>query len=138
MSDDCIFCMICEGNLPSSKVYESDTLYAFLDLNPVHKGHTLVIPKKHCENLLGCDPAIGQDVLTAMQRSGEALKKVTGCTGINVMQNNGRAAGQMVFHLHWHIIPRFDNDGLSLWPQGKYDSMDEMNATAEKLRKELA
>ena len=62
MSDDCIFCMICEGKLPSSKVYESDTLYAFLDLNPVHKGHTLVIPKKHCENILDCDPAIGQDV----------------------------------------------------------------------------
>ena len=90
--NDCIFCMIVEGKLPSSKVYETENLYAFLDLNPVHEGHTLIIPKKHCENIFDADPAIGEDVIKAMQRVGEALKKVTGCTGVNVLQNNGRTA----------------------------------------------
>ncbi|MDO5537639.1 MAG: HIT family protein [Desulfovibrionaceae bacterium] len=135
--DDCIFCMITEGKLPSSKVFESDTLLAFLDLNPCQKGHTLLIPKKHCKDIFGVDPAIGADVLAAMKTIGQAIKDVTGCTGINVVQNNGRDAGQMVDHLHWHLIPRFAGDGLDLWPQGKYDSMDEMNAMAEKLRKVL-
>lgn len=137
-SSDCIFCMIVDGRLPSSKVYESEHVYAFLDLNPVHEGHTLIIPKTHCENIFDADPAIGADIIRAMQRVGEALKKVTGCAGVNVLQNNGKAAGQMVFHLHWHVIPRFAGDGLSLWPQKKYASMDAMNEMAEALRKELA
>lgn len=138
MADDCIFCMILEGKLPSSKVYESEHLYGFLDLNPVNKGHALIIPKKHCADIFDCDPAIGQEVVEAFQRVGEALKKVTGCTGVNIMQNNGRTAGQMVFHLHWHLIPRHAGDGFTLWPQGKYADMDEMNGMAAKLREALA
>ena len=136
--DDCIFCKIIDGTLPSSKVYESDTVYAFLDLNPAGKGHTLIVPKKHCQDIFSVDTKIGSDVLSAMQKIAEAIKLVTGCTGLNIIQNNGRDAGQMVDHLHWHVIPRFAGDGLDLWPQGKYDSMDEMNAMAEKLRKALA
>lgn len=132
--DDCIFCLIKDGKLPCSKVYESEEMLAFLDLNPCKKGHTLIIPKKHCQDIFGVDTALGAEVLTAMQKIGNALKEATGCTGVNVVQNNGRDAGQMVDHLHWHLIPRFANDGLHLWPQGKYDSMDEMNAMAEKLR----
>lgn len=135
--DDCIFCKIINGTLPSCKVYETDSLYAFLDLNPSNKGHTLIVPKKHCQDIFGVDTALGSDVLTAMKAIAQAIKDVTGCTGINIVQNNGRDAGQMVDHLHWHLIPRFANDGLDLWPQGKYDSMDEMNAMAEKLRKAL-
>ncbi len=135
--DDCIFCKISEGRLPSSKVYESDTLYAFLDLNPCHKGHTLIIPRQHCRDIFEVDPAIGGDVLRAMKDIAAALKKVTGCTGVNVLQNNGRDAGQMVDHLHWHLIPRFAGDGFKLWPQGKYETMDEMNAMAGQLRDAL-
>ncbi len=137
MPDDCIFCLICEGKLPSCKVYESDSLYAFLDLNPVHKGHTLIIPKKHCADIRDADPSIGCEVLSAMQTITKALMKVTGCTGVNIQQNNGRDSGQMVDHLHWHLIPRFPGDGLRLWPQGKYGSMDEMQAQAAKLREVL-
>ncbi len=136
--DDCIFCKIINGTLPSCKVYETDTLYAFLDLNPSGKGHTLIVPKKHCQDIFGADTSIGSDVLSAMKTIARAIKDVTGCTGINIVQNNGRDAGQMIDHLHWHLVPRFANDGLDLWPQGKYDSMDEMNAMAEKLRKALA
>ena len=105
---ECIFCLIAQGKIPSSKIYETDSLYAFLDLNPVHKGHTLIIPKKHAGNIFDLDPSLG------------------------------RSAGQEVDHLHWHLIPRFDGDGLKLWPQGRYDSMEEMNGLAEKIRARLS
>ena len=130
---DCIFCAIVNGAIPSSKVFESDTIYAFLDLNPVHKGHTLIIPKKHFRDVTELDTALGSDIFDAMQRVAKAVMEATGARGFNVLQNNGRIAGQMVDHLHWHIIPRFADDGLNLWPQGKYDSMNEMNATAAKI-----
>ena len=130
---DCIFCAIVNGTIPSSKVFESDTIYAFLDLNPVHKGHTLIIPKKHFKDVTELDTALGRDIFDAMQRVAKAVMEATGAQGFNVLQNNGRIAGQMVDHLHWHIIPRFADDGLGMWPQGKYASMDEMNATAAKI-----
>ena len=130
---DCIFCAIVSGAIPSSKVFESDTVYAFLDLNPVHKGHTLIIPKKHFKDVTELDTALGRDIFDAMQRVARAVMEATGARGFNVLQNNGRIAGQMVDHLHWHIIPRFADDGLDMWPQGKYVSMDEMNATAAKI-----
>ncbi|MBQ4125469.1 MAG: HIT family protein [Desulfovibrio sp.] len=131
---DCIFCMIAEGKIPSSKIYESDTVYAFLDLNPVHKGHTLIIPKKHAKDLLRLPPELGRDVVDAMQKVGRAVMEATGADGFNVVQNNGRAAGQEVEHVHWHVIPRFDGDGLAFWPQTKYESMEAMNAMAERIR----
>lgn len=136
--DDCIFCLIAEGKIPSSKIMETKTLYAFLDLHPVNKGHALIIPKKHVKDILGVDPELGRDVFQAMQRIGKALMTVTGAQGFNVLQNNGRAAGQEVDHLHWHIIPRFANDGFKLWAQGDYASQDEMNQFAEDIRKQLA
>lgn len=138
MSDECIFCQIVEGKLPSSKVYETDHVYAFLDLNPCHEGHTLIIPKTHCKDIFDADTSVGQEVLAAMQKVGEALKKVTGCPGVNILQNNGRAAGQMVYHLHWHVIPRFVGDGFTLWPQKKYASSEAMNEMAQKLREALS
>ena len=134
---DCIFCMIAEGKIPSSKIYESDTVYAFLDLNPVHKGHTLVIPKKHAKDLLRLPPELGCDLVLAMQKVGRAVMEATGADGFNVIQNNGRAAGQEVEHVHWHIIPRFDGDGLKFWAQTKYESMEAMNAMAEQIRAKI-
>lgn len=135
--DTCIFCAIQEGKLPSSKVYESDTLYAFLDLNPANKGHTLIIPRKHSLDLLGVDPGLGKELLEAMQRIARALVSVTGAEGFNVIQNNGRVAGQQVDHLHWHIIPRFSGDGIPLWQQHSYDSQDEMNRLATAIRVQI-
>ena len=134
---DCIFCMIAEGKIPSSKIYESDTVYAFLDLNPVHKGHALVIPKKHAKDLLRLSPELGCDLVLAMQKVGRAVMEATGADGFNVIQNNGHAAGQEVEHVHWHIIPRFDGDGLKFWAQTKYESMEAMNAMAEQIRAKI-
>lgn len=135
---ECIFCLIAQGKIPSSKIYETDSLYAFLDLNPVHKGHTLIIPKKHAENIFDLDPSLGGELVSFMKKVGRAVMETTGATGLNIYQNNGRSAGQEVDHLHWHLIPRFDGDGLKLWPQGKYDSMEEMNGLAEKIRARLS
>lgn len=134
---DCIFCAICEGKIPSSKVYESENLYAFLDLNPANKGHTLLIPRLHCADILAVPPSLGQEVLEAIQRIAPAILSVTGATGFNVFQNNGSVAGQEIFHLHWHIIPRFENDGIRLWKQGAYDSQEEMNRFATSIKVQI-
>lgn len=127
----CIFCRIATGEIPCAKIYEDDNVLAFLDLAPVHPGHTLVIPKEHYKNMLEVPAELGTAVFAVLQKVAGAVMKATGAQGFNVMQNNGIAAGQTVFHIHWHIIPRFDDDGLGMWEQGKYPdaaAMQEMAA----------
>ncbi len=127
---DCIFCKIVKGEIPCAKILETDTILAFLDIAPVSKGHALVIPKAHFPTILDVDPALGPDILAATARVGQALMDATGATGFNVGLNCNASAGQLVFHAHWHVIPRIEGDGLSLWPAGKYDFMEEMNRLA--------
>ncbi len=117
---DCIFCKIVNGEIPSYKVYEDDYSFAFLDIHPVHPGHTLVIPKKHYEDFLEADADTLATLSEITQKIAKAVTGGVGADGCNVTTNNGRAAGQVIFHLHWHIIPRFEGDGLQLWPQGEY------------------
>lgn len=134
MSEEkCIFCLIASGDIPSAKVYEDDTVLAFLDLSPVHPGHTLVIPKKHYKDMLEVPSELGTAVFAALKKVGTAVVKATGATGFNVMQNNGLSAGQTMFHIHWHIIPRFDGDGLGAWEQGNYPDTAAMQAMAAKV-----
>ena len=113
---DCIFCKIIKGEIPSKKVYEDDRTMAFLDINPVSEGHTLVIPKKHAENLFD----IGKDdllsVIETVKKVAEQRKK-DGADGVNIIQNNGKPAGQIVEHIHFHIIPRKNGDCLRFWPK---------------------
>ena len=119
MSEEkCIFCLIAKGEIPCAKVYEDDCVLAFLDLSPVHPGHTLVIPKTHYKDMLEVSCDIAPAVFAALKKVGAAVMKATGASGFNVMQNNGLSAGQTMFHIHWHIIPRFDGDGLGVWEQG--------------------
>lgn len=138
VNPDCIFCKIIAGELPSSRVYETENLLAFLDLNPVAKGHTLIIPKGHYPTLLDVPPEEGNELIHGMKLIGNALMQHLNADGFNCMQNNFSAAGQMVFHSHWHIIPRFETDGLKLWASGKYDSSDEMLALAAALNSKIA
>jgi histidine triad (HIT) family protein len=129
---NCIFCRIATGDIPCAKIYEDDNVLAFLDLAPVHPGHTLVIPKDHYKDMLEVPAELGTAVFAALQKVAGAVMKATGAQGFNVMQNNGLAAGQTMFHIHWHIIPRFDDDGLEMWAQGKYPdaaAMQEMAAS---------
>ncbi len=130
---DCIFCKIARGEIPCAKVFETGTLLAFLDIAPVNKGHTLVIPKAHYRDVFDLPDQLGPELLRAFAAVGGALKASLGATGVNLGMNNGASAGQMVFHAHWHLIPRFEDDGLSLWPQKAYSGTDEMRELAQKI-----
>lgn len=131
---ECIFCKIVRGEIPCAKVYETPTVLAFLDIAPVRPGHALVIPKAHHATVLDLDPALGADLVAAFKTVGAALMAATGATGFNLGLNCNASAGQLVFHAHWHLIPRVEGDALTMWPSGAYASIDEMNATAEKIR----
>lgn len=130
---DCIFCKIVAGALPSCNVYEDDNITAFLDLAPVKPGHSLVITKGHYQNILEMPAELGSQVMAAVSKVGRALMSATDAEGFNVLQNNFHAAGQIVMHVHWHIIPRHKNDGLELWKQGSYKDNAEMAALANKI-----
>ena len=130
---NCIFCRIANGEIPCAKIYEDDNVLAFLDLAPVHHGHTLVIPKSHYKDMLEVPSELGTHVFAALQKVAAAVMKATGAMGFNVMQNNGLAAGQTVFHIHWHIIPRFEDDGLNMWEQGSYPDAAAMQDMAARV-----
>lgn len=124
---DCIFCKIIAGELPAYKIYEDDHVLAILDINPVSDGHTLIMPKKHSENMMNTDSPVLEQMITVTKRVAAAVVKAFDKQAFNLNMNNGRLAGQIVPHLHWHIIPREEGDGLKLWP-----SKDEINDAAAK------
>ena len=127
---ECIFCKIAGGEIPSSTVYEDEDFRVILDLGPASKGHALILPKQHFKDLCELDPAIAAKALPLAGKIGAAMKKALGCTGFNVVQNNGEIAGQTVFHFHIHLIPRYKDDQQNLtWEQHNYedDTMDEID-----------
>ncbi len=135
--DDCLFCKMVAGQIPVAKIYEDETVLAFLDIGPISDGHTLVIPKQHFERLHTCPSEL-------LGRVGSRLGKIAGVVaaamnsdGYNVLCNNGRAAGQLFGHLHFHIIPRNAGDGLfDRWPAYEYEQ-GIFEIFAEKIRKNL-
>lgn len=135
--DDCIFCKIAAGEIPSATVYEDDDFRAILDLGPAAKGHTLVIPKSHSDNLLSVDPDTAAKALKVISKTANAIKEALGCDGINVVQNNGEAAGQTVMHLHFHIIPRYKNDSVNIGWQPMKPSNEELAATAALIKEKM-
>lgn len=134
---DCIFCKIIRGEIPCAQLYADDHVISFMDIGPVNRGHALVVPREHHATIFDMPARLGTHVTEAAQRVGRAIMAVTGAEGLNIFQNNFAAAGQMVFHVHWHLIPRFPGDGHELWPQGQYGSMDEMLALAEAIRERM-
>lgn len=138
MSGDCIFCKIIEGKIPCAKVYDVGGVFAFLDIAPVNKGHALVVPKMHHATLFDLPPELGRELLTALQTVGAAVMQATGATGLNVGMNNFEAAGQLVHHAHFHLIPRHGADGLSLWTQHAYESAEEMQKLAHAVKAALS
>lgn len=118
---DCIFCKIAAGEIPSATVYEDENFRAILDIAPAHAGHTIILPKVHAKDIHELPDDVAGKIFPIAKKIAGAIKKTTNCDGINVLQNNGTAAGQSVFHLHVHVIPRFENDGfLPVWAQGSY------------------
>jgi len=133
--ESCIFCKIVKGEIPCTKVYENSSVLAFLDVSPVNPGHILVVPKKHSETIIDADENSLCETMNAVKKLSNAVMKAVKADGINVSINNFKAAGQLVPHLHVHIIPRFENDGLKLdWPVKKLTGMDKI---AEQIRKAL-
>jgi histidine triad (HIT) family protein len=116
----CIFCKIVASELPSFKVYEDDAALAFLDIRPVNPGHTLVVPKQHSTNIFDVSVESWSGVAEAVRVVAHGVEKATGADGVNVNMNNREHAGQIVDHLHVHVIPRFKGDGFKLWPQTPY------------------
>lgn len=114
---DCVFCKIIRGEIPSLKVYEDDRVFAFLDIQPVNVGHTLVVPKAHAENCLATADDDMAAIMRVVRRIGDAALRATGAQGFNVGINCGEAAGQVVMHTHVHVMPRFEGDGLQHWPK---------------------
>ena len=130
--EDCIFCKIVGGELPSYKVYENNKALAFLDIRPVNYGHTLVIPKEHHENLIDTPDDLLCEIITVVKRLAPAVKKAVGLKAHNVVVNTGEDAGQVVFHTHFHIIPRFKGDGY-----GKFRVEPYKESEAEKILKKI-
>ena len=135
--NNCIFCKIIGGEIPSVTVYEDENFKAIFDISPASKGHTLVLPKKHMENLFEIDETVASKALSVIQKIASAIKETLRCDGINIVQNNGLAAGQSVFHLHFHIIPRYTDDNVILpWKNGSYqdgEAVELANSIKEKL-----
>lgn len=109
VDNDCIFCKLANGEIPSSTVYEDEVFRVILDLSPASRGHALILPKEHFTDLCDLDETVAAKVLSVAAKLGRAMKESLGCAGFNIVQNNGVAAGQTVFHFHVHIIPRYEN-----------------------------
>lgn len=134
---DCLFCKIVSGEIPSHKVYEDDKFLAFLDINPVNLGHTLVIPKDHYETLFDTPDGVLSEILPIAKKIARVVMEVTGAGGFNLNQNNYSVAGQVVDHLHFHIVPRFEDDGLELWPGEQYEDDNKAEELAKKISQNL-
>jgi histidine triad (HIT) family protein len=135
MSDNCVFCKIIAGQIPSFRVYEDADTIAFLDINPVTSGHTLVIPRLHCDPIYETPPEVLQKVILSVRKVAKAQITALKADAINVTQANGALAGQCVPHLHFHIIPRYASDNEpSNWHPGKYPSEAEPRRIAERIR----
>ena len=132
---ECVFCKIMKGEIPCCKIYEDDKILAFLDIAPVNKGHMLVVPKKHFETLEDTDSETFKEIMLVAKKIAPVITKAVNAQGFNLGFNNKKAAGQLVPHLHIHIIPRFENDDLTIdkQPTKKY-AEKEMRETAEKIR----
>ncbi len=117
--DDCIFCKIANGEIPTNTIYEDEDFRAILDMGPAAKGHALLLPKEHADNLFELPDEIAQKALVTAKKIGKKLVDKLGADGLNIVQNNGEIAGQTVMHFHIHIIPRYKSDGQKInWVPG--------------------
>ena len=133
LDDNCIFCKIAAGEIPSATLYEDDDFRVIFDASPATKGHVLILPKEHAANVFELSEETASKVFVLAKKIATVLKEVTGCEGVNILQNNGEIAGQTVFHFHMHIIPRYKGDTVNIgWTPGKADA-DEINELKEKI-----
>ena len=134
MAEDCIFCRIVAGEVPAHRVDEDEHTVAFMDLNPWTRGHALVVPRRHSRNLYDIEPEDFGHVGAAAQRLAQRMRDRLGCDGVNLINSAEPAAWQTVFHFHMHVIPRYDDDPLSLPTRPREADQDELGKVAEELR----
>ena len=134
---DCIFCRIISGEIPSTTIYENSKFKVIMDIAPANKGHVLKLPKEHYDNIYDIDTATAGELFELAVMTARALKSVLDCDGMNILQNNGTVAGQTVFHFHMHIIPRYEGDTVNIgWKELSYED-GEMEQLREAIRKEM-
>ncbi len=131
--DNCIFCKIANGEIPSKTIYEDEHFRVILDLGPAARGHALLIPKEHADNLYELPAELAAEVLPAAKKIATKMRQKLQCDGLNLVQNNGETAGQTVMHFHLHMIPRYENDGQQInWIPGE-PSEEELEAVMRQL-----
>jgi histidine triad (HIT) family protein len=136
--NECIFCKIVAKEIPATIVYEDDDVLVFMDIGPIIKGHALVISKAHYDPVTETPDDVLAKLHGVAKRIAQAQMNGLGADGVNIIQNNGKAAGQEVPHIHVHVIPRFEGDGHHWnWNPKKYENFDEMAELAEKMRNHL-
>ncbi len=135
MNPDCIFCKIVAKEVPVHAIYEDEVCYAFLDAHPVTRGHTLLIPKAHTRNLFDTPDETLAHLFPIAKRIANIIKQTVGAGGINIHMNNEPSAGQIVFHTHIHIIPRFEGDGLTHWKGAQEFSAEEQVVLTKEIQK---
>jgi len=136
-SESCVFCKMVAGQIPVARIYEDEIVFAFLDIGPISDGHTLVIPKQHFEKLHDCPAELLGQVALRLGRIAGAVAAAMNADGYNLLCNNGRAAGQLIKHLHFHIVPRNVGDGVfDRWPSYKYPH-GKIEKIADKIRENL-
>ena len=135
--DDCIFCKIANGEIPSNTLYEDDDFRVIFDLGPATKGHALILPKNHFDNIYEIDDEVAAKAFVLAKKMAKAMTAAFGCDGFNVLQNNGESAGQSVFHFHMHLIPRYNGDhAIGFWEPAKTDDA-ELKAQVEAVKAQL-
>jgi len=136
--EDCVFCKIIKGEFDSAKIYEDNDVLAFLDIKPVTKGHVLVIPKQHSENIFDISEDNLQKIIVVGKKLAERIQNVLHTDGIRLSQSNGAVAGQEIMHFHLHIIPRYKNDGVSdhhtATMHMPHTNLEELKQLSEKIK----
>ncbi len=135
-SADCLFCKIVRGEIPSKKVYDDKNTIAFLDINPATPGHVLVVPKKHAEDITKIGEEELSDSIVVVKKISGLLMEKMNAIGVNVVQNNGKHAGQLVSHIHFHVIPRYPNDNVIITYQRAHLSESDLEEIRKKLSEE--
>lgn len=131
---ECVFCKIAKGEISSDKIYEGEKFLAFLDIKPNNPGHALIVPKAHYENLYKMPDEVLSEIAPLIKKLAIAVKNATHADGINIGMNNESPAGQVIPHAHFHVIPRFADDGLCHWQGKPYANKEEEIKIAEKIR----
>ncbi len=134
VKDDCIFCKLANGVIPTNTIYEDDSFRVILDLGPATKGHALILPKNHFANIYEIPEDVAGDVMKLAKKMATHMTEKLNCDGFNLVQNNGEAAGQTVFHFHYHLIPRYKDDNQHILWEPTSPSAEELEELKNLLK----